>query len=361
MIVEISQLIAMIEDFMIREDQYSMDIGGCVGTGLFRLTLDTVTQFYDFHHILVIEGCQDFVEMMKQRLPNHIFYGEAVYTELDDFFMKRDRELPEFMRSDYNYKTIAKDFNNYDMIIINDAHLIPEPILQMIHDKFYHKIISLVDPFDYDSEKWMYVPTVVDSLSKLSMIQAFARKLYNIETRAIDKNILCGFKDVGNVSIRSVGKQDKHQYVTPSADIIDMVNSRRKMYLHRGQKIICRNRFIEVLTGEDKMDHIFTNNTLGVLTSNKMFANGMYNVKLHNSKHDVNCDLTMDIDESKHYKSFVEPANIISIDTMRYHKFNSIQLVLPVDSEHGITIREFYSVLRNTNNLTIGHLKMKVG
>lgn len=360
MIVEISQMITIIEDFMMREDQYALDIGGCVGTGIFRICMDTVTQYYDFNKILIIDGCQDFVEMAKTRLPNHIFYAEAISTELDDYFMKQELDMPKFMRSDLNYVTHANDYNQFDMIVINDGQLIPDNIIQMIHDKFYGKIITIVDPFDYDSENWMYVPIIVDSLHRLSVIQAYARKLYSIETRAIDKNIICALKNGGNIPLRSIGKQDKNQYVTTSKEIIDMVNERRKPHLQRGQKVICKSRYINVLKGEDTMDHVFTNHSMGILQSNKMLLNGMYNVRLHNSKHDINCDLTMDVEHCQHYETLVEPANIISIDEMRYHKFNSIVLILP-EGDQGVTIRELYSVVRNTNNLTIGHLKSKVG
>jgi hypothetical protein len=361
MIVEISQMITMIEDFVRDQSRYVMDVGGCVGTGIFRICIETVAQFYDFSRILVIEGCQDFVEMQRHRLPNQIFYAESVTSEFDDTFYKLDDpNTPKFMRSDLTVTTNPNDLNTYSIIIVNDAHLIPSETLKMIRNRFYAKIINIVDPFDYKSEQWMSAPTVIDSLNKLSLIQAYARRVYKIETRAIDKNVSCGFKDVGNISIRSVGKRDKHQYVTPSKDIIDLINKRRKQDLRRGQKIICTNKYIDVLKGEDGLDHVFTNHSMGILQSNRQLLNsGSYNVRLHNSIHNINTQLTFDAEHAYHFDTTCIPADIISIDEMRYHKFNSIVLVLPDDK--GITLREMYSVLRCTNNLAVGHLKMKAG
>lgn len=367
MTVEINQMINIIEDFMEREDLYSLDIGGCIGSGIFRICINTVTHYLDFTNILVVEGCQDFVEMMKERIPNHIFYAEAISTMWDDPFVKDSYETPDFMKHDLVYTTAPLNFNRYPLMVINDAHLIDSTILQKIRDNFYGKIIMICDPLDYGGDKWLHVPYVIDSLTRLSVIQAYARSLYEIETRAIDKNIICRFKDAGTVSIRSIGKQDKNQYVTPCEDVIKLVNERRKPELKRGQKIVCKNRYINSYTGEDGCSHIFTNHSMGTLISNKQLINCMYNVKLHNSRHDIVCDLTMDINNTKHYDTYVEPANIIPIEEMRHHKFNSIVLVLPeyetigdeAPKYRGLTRREFYSVLRSTTDLTIGHLKMK--
>jgi hypothetical protein len=69
----------------------------------------------------------------------------------------------------------------------------------------------------------------------------------------------------------------------------------------------------------------------------------------------------MNPDAASYYETIVEPASILSIDDMHHHKFNSIVLVLPEDGRTdytGITNRELYSVLRNTNDLSIGYMRI---
>ena len=46
----------------------------------------------------------------------------------------------------------------------------------------------------------------------------------------------------------------------------------------------------------------------------------------------------------------VKPANVLLVNDIRYHKFNTIVLVMDND----ITTREKYLVLKNTNNLVVG-------
>lgn len=360
MIVDVHELINIIEDWLPNDWSKEIDIGGCVGSGVFKLCMETVTGFINFYNIIVIEGCQDFIEMQPEFLPNHIFYGEAVATGWSNTFHEEDRKLPKFMRSSPIIETYARNLNEYRLMIINDAHLIPEKYLSIIRHTFAGKIINIVDPFDYGAEHYAHAHTVVDSLHKLSTIQAYARSLFNIETRAIDKSVICRVRDVGRIPIRSIGKQDKHQYVTPYKPIIDMVHQRRNDGLRRGQSVICRSEFIN--TFEDTTGiHIFTNQSIGTLVSNRQTVNGLYKVRMHNSKHCVHCDLTMNTNDTPHYEILVEPTNIISIDDMAHHKFNSIVLVLPDESRtdfNGLMPRELYSVLRCTNDLSIGYVKM---
>jgi len=360
MIVEINQMINIIEDFMCNEWVKELDIGGCVGSNIFRICMETVTGFCNFRDIMVIEGCQDFIEMQNEFLPNHIFYGEMVATGWTNTFQEHEQKYAKFLRNEPNIETYARDMNEYRLIVFNDSHLIPDKYKDIVRNTFAGKIINVVDPYDYDAAHYSHAPTVVDSIHKLSTIQAYARRLFNIDTRAIDKNIICRVREVGRIPVRSVGKQDRNQYVTPYKPIIDFVKSRRNDSIKRGQTVICRSNFIN--TYEDKIGmHVFTDKSIGTLQTNRQPTNSLYKVRLHNSKNCINCDLTMDSENTKHYETLVEPASIISIDDMHHHKFNSIVLVLPEDGRTdytGITNRELYSVLRCTNDLAIGYMRI---
>lgn len=360
MIVPINEMINIIEDFMENEWLQEIDIGGCIGSNIFKICMETVTGFLNFREIMIIEGCQDFIEMQPEFIANHIFYGEGVATGWTDELYGDQSKLPKFMRNDPTIVTYPRNMNQYRLIIFNDAHLIPEKYKSIIRKHFAGKIINVIDPYDFNAVGYSHAPTVVDTLHKLSKIQAYARNLINIETRAIDKNIICRVRDVGQIPIRSVGKQDINQYVTPYRKIIDLVNQRRNDGLRRGQKVICRSDFINTYDFPPGM-HVFTNHSLGILQSGKQLMNGLYKVRLHNSKHSINCDLTMNTNDAPRYETLVESASILSIDDMHYHKFNSIVLVLPADGTpdyNGITTRELYSVLRNTNDLSVGYIKM---
>lgn len=360
MIVEINQMINTIEDFMSNPLAYDIDIGGCVGSNIFRICMETVTGFLNFQDILIIEGCQDFIEMQPEFIQNHIFYAEAVATVWSNDFIEHEKLIPSFLRSEPSIETYAINLNKYQLIIINDAHLIPLKYMNMIRKNFGGKIINIVDPYDYHTEHYSHAPTLVDSLSKLSLTQAYARRIFNIETRAIDKKVICRIRDVGKLPLRSVGKQDKYQYVTPYKPIVDLVKERRNDGLRRGQKVICRSKFINTY-GNDIGNHIFTEHSIGTLQTGKQLSNGLYKVRLHNSKHCIHCDLTMKTNDVKHYETQVESANILTIDDMRFHKFNSVVLVLPEEGTpdyNGITGRELYSVLRSTNDLSIGYIRM---
>lgn len=360
MIVEINQMINIIEDFMSNEWIKEIDIGGCVGSNIFRICMETVTGFCNFRDIMIIEGCQDFIEMQNEFLPNHIFYGEMVATGWTNDLREFERNYAKFLRSEPSIETLARDMSEYRLIVFNDSHLIPDKYKDIVRNTFPGKIINVVDPYDYDAAHYSHAPTVVDSIHKLSTIQAYARKLFNIDTRAIDKNIICRVREVGRIPVRSVGKQDRNQYVTPYKPIIDFVKSRRNDSVKRGQTVICRSNFIN--TYEDKIGmHVFTDKSIGTIQTNRQPINSLYKVRLHNSKNCINCDLTMDSENVKHYETLVESASIISIDDMHHHKFNSIVLVLPEDGRTdytGITNRELYSVLRCTNDLAIGYMRI---
>ena len=360
MIVDIHQMINIIEDFMCNDWIKEIDIGGCVGSNIFRICMETVTGFCNFNDIMIIEGCQDFIEMQSEFLPNHIFYAEGVATGWCNDLRENERDLPKFMRSDPSIVTYPRNMNEYRLIVFNDSHLIPDKYKNIIRNSFAGKIINVVDPYDYGCERFTHAPTVVDTINKVSTIQAYARRMFNIETRAIDKNVICRVREIGKIPVRSVGKQDKNQYVTPYKPIIDYVKSRRNDGLRKGQRVICRSNFINTY-GSEIGTHIFTNHSIGTLQTNRQLINGLYKVRLHNSRYHINCDLSMNPDAASYYETIVEPASILSIDDMHHHKFNSIVLVLPEDGRTdytGITNRELYSVLRNTNDLSIGYMRI---
>lgn len=237
MIVEIPEIIDIIDDFISAPYLYDLDIGGCIGTNIFKLCMEEVMAYYPFIKILIIEGCQDFIEMQNTFLGNHIFYAEAVDTNWSNSYYGEELSTPIFMRHKPTIDVTPINFNKFGIIIINDAHLIPQIYLNTIRDNYMGKIIKIADPFDYGGELFMHSHTVIDSLSKLSQLQAYARSLFNIDTRTIDKKVICSLTKLDRMTIRSVGvSPDKRQYVTPYNPIINLVKDRRRDQLRKGQK-----------------------------------------------------------------------------------------------------------------------------
>ena len=111
MIVEINQMINIIEDFMSNEWIKEIDIGGCVGSNIFRICMETVTGFCNFRDIMIIEGCQDFIVMQNEFLPNHIFYGEMVATGWTNDLREFERNYAKFLRSEPSIETLARDMS----------------------------------------------------------------------------------------------------------------------------------------------------------------------------------------------------------------------------------------------------------
>lgn len=353
--VSINTMINLIEDFCEDRsaDKLDVTIGGCIGTSILNLTITTVSGYYDMSEILVIEGCQDYIEIEKERFFSHVFYGElftSTYTKRD----VHGYEDPLFPNEPRVVHNIITDKLKYSIIIVNESHLIDDYFLNIIRDVYKGKIICIVDPFDIDCEKYAGVPTVVDSMNKLSMLQAYGRKLINVETRFIDTSINSKIRDVGNISYRNIGKFGLDQYVTTDKELLQKINNKYSK-IQRLQKVMIVSDDIEHHVDSKGFEHIFMNRSLGIIMSKKLVFNCLYRLKLHNSKECHYFDLSYD--GFKHHQTKIVPANILVPELSKYHKYLSTVLVLSKNGASTISPRQLYSIIRNTNNLTIGYWK----
>lgn len=361
MIVQINEALDIIDSFMKSPSQL-LTIGGCVGTTMLKHVMDTVTAYCSFPQILVIEGCQDYVEMQKRRIPNHIFYGEAMCTTFQAHFDGDDSDLPRFLQREpamYNTISPAK-FNimkKYPVIIINDMHLIDFPFDNAIRSLGYSgKIINIIDPFDVCVENFTHVPTVVDTLSIISPIQAYARSIIGVETRAVNKLSFNKVKDIKKIPLRAVGKIDDKQYISNDIELVQNIRAKQiQTGFKRNQRIICSSPNINSYKNEDKtVDHMFVKKSIATIINPKP-SNGLTTkIRLYNSRNVMFSDITFN-QGCLHYQVSVLPGNILTTAEAAYHKYENSVLVL-TDNGKQLSKRELYSVLRNTNNLAIGHV-----
>jgi hypothetical protein len=102
------------------------------------------------------------------------------------------------------------------------------------------------------------------------------------------------------------------------------------------------------MTGRDGRIYTVTKNTMLVV---EMVHQNSKKVKLRiwNTKFTFESELTYLPDVSIGVIN-VKPANVLLVNDVRYHKFNTTVLVMDND----ITTREKYLILKNTNNLVVG-------
>lgn len=352
-IMELNEFIDSLNDFIDNVSERKYYIGGIVGTNVFKITIDCVLAKTNFENICVIEGCQDYIGLSKPSIcRNHLYYMDLIketkipnYGSGDSF--DRGYMVWNPLTLEYKYEIDTNCFIGFDYIIINDSQLIPPDILNAIENTFPGKIIVIFDPYEYGAESYIGYSNIVDTLSKQSTIVAFARSIFNVPTRSIDKSVKCSVKE-SKISRRSIGSNNS-QYVTNNKFIASalwekQINSSFK----RGQKLWVMDDRIFHIIDSNNVKYSITKNSLLVVDSVPTNRKSL-RLRVWNSKctfnHSVAYKKCDDID-----KIFVVPANMLMIDQMRYHRFSDTVLI----SDNVLNQRERYLIVKNTNNLTIG-------
>lgn len=347
-------MIELLNDYFDSQSTKPMIVGGIIGTNLFQYAIDAATSYTSFEKVLIIEGVQDFIGM-HVNIPyhNHRFYAELFENRL--IMMPRTMDsLESFFTKDLTQKIpVLTRRINTDVVIINDAHLIPEIYLNQLLNDYQSKIVCIVDPFDIGGENYGTVPTVIDTLHKLPNLMVRARGVFGIESRAIDKKV-SSILDKKHVTPRSLGKLDENQYVTNDKDILNMVqNKQRNTPFKKNQKLIVRDKHIihSMVPNELNTGHEFLMTDKTMLQITQTGVNMLYmQMRVFSSKHLVYALPTYQSTGTSG-NIHVDPANILCIDDMRYHRFKNI-LYYPGNAP-SLTKRECYALLKCTNHLTI--------
>lgn len=349
-IYEIHEMIEYLSHFFNESKFRSIGLGEIIGADLLQMVINEATVRFEFNNILIVEGCQDYIGLYKKKIPNHIFYAGILLNELNERMIPYNSFIPKWCQEKNSYKCKVNDgiLNDYSLIIVNNANLIYKDILQNIIKKTTGRCILIGDPFAIHGENFVEYPTLVDSLNKMSPIMTTARQLYGIETRMIDRNIKSDIREA-KVPRRSIGKLDKVQYVTNDPILLEEVrNKQYSIKFRKGLRIMIDSNLVY------HDNEIFvTNYSMGTITQIPNQTKPKMEMRLYNSK-DIFTS-SMDYEGSDHFLSpiKVKPANILSIEEAIHHRFNTLHLVL---TDTDISVREYYSLLRITNNFLISRV-----
>lgn len=352
-VIEEYQMIDLINTYLNTPTFKPCMLGGVVGTTLFEHVFNACMEQFQYNRICIIEGIQDYIGMKKQNpnYHNHFFYAEGF---LNDFIINNEYPfaLESYMynhRVSYKVPIInLKYVNDYDIFIINDAHLIPDEYLQQLLN-MRKKMFVLVDPFDINGERYYHVPTIIDTMKRLPALLVRARALYNIDTRAYDKSTQMTFTR-GKVSKRSIGKLGDTMYSSNDDDIIK--------YAHNKQLVAPskKNHRMMVIDTYTSRPMELNPNPRSVVTKysllqvvNQHKTRNLYNFRIHSSNSNIVTTMSYDKTTPK-TEIHVIPANILLPEHIAHHRFKNVVYV------HGNSkpnIREMYTLMKCTRNLII--------
>ena len=343
-------MIDFLTNFFNSNSNRQITVGGCIGTTIVKDVIDAATAYCQFEKLLVIEGCNDYVMSVRIPVVNYIYYADLFAEVITDGMLQWNPFKPAIMNPKHEYRKYVDTtlLRYYECVVINNAHLIPQDYLNQILSNFSGKIVCIVDPFDIEGETYASYPVVVDTLQKQSVLSATARNLYNIETRSINKKIRCGL-DRRKINRRSIGKMDDCQYITDDKDFCELI--RLKQYqtsLRRNHKLLVTSDHIFVYPDSQGGRKCITKNAL--LVAFNTSSRPLQRFRIHSSKLMINAEVSYTMNEPSHIIG-VKPANILMVEESIHHRYHHTVFVQTKTTFK--TKRYYYSLLKNSNNLTI--------
>lgn len=355
MVIEINEMIDVLDDFC-RNDKHSIVVGGIAGTEIERYTLESVTGVTSWDKVLVLQCCQDYMGLMKEQLPNVIFYGDLFYDEMVDPLIPHNPWRPSIFNMDAEYvtKIRADRIANYEFIVVLNAHLIyDDRWREMIEDNFSGKIIYIVDPIE--GRVSSSVPTITDTLMKVSPMIALARAAVQIDTRSVDRKVPGTLNEVNKMSKRSIGKIDDKQYVTNDHRLLFEIREKQtQSSVRKNQRVLIGRNPIISNTNSNGLITLIPSSMLVVKNPN---SRPLMTHRVYNSKTEFYMDISY-LPDVLLPKSTVPvvAANIITTNEMKLHRFNHTVMCMGDDSH--LSPFDKYVLFKNSNNVTIvSHVK----
>ena len=353
MVVEEYQMIDIINTYLNSITFKPIILGGMIGTSLFEHVFNACMEQFPYERICIIEGIQDYIGMKKQNTNylNHFFYAEG-YINKTIMNNEFPFSLDSYM---YNHKDYIKEpkllferlLYSYDVFIINDAHLIPEEYLIQLKN-LRKKMFILVDPFDINGERYYNVPTIIDSLKRLPILVARARALYNVETRAYDKNAQSSFNTI-KVSKRSIGKLGDTMYVTNDKNIIEYARNKQLVApSKKNHRMMVMDTYVARSLQLTSDQHAVVSKYSMIQVIQQHRTKGIYNFRIYASNNTLINTMSYDMNNPK-VGLHVIPANILTPEQVAHHRFKNVVYV------HGScepSVREMYTLMKCTRNLS---------
>lgn len=351
--LELSEITNRLDAF-VHDDRFSsFIIGEMVGCNLLRQISELLVSYVPFNRILFVSGIQDDV-YAGTLFDNHVFWGSLFDDNVVDGLVAYNGFLPKAQNPNFEYSKILRTYaiSQYQFMVIHQAHKIPRKFLDTLTNSFVGKTILIVDPFDHDGENWSMYGTCVDTFERLSPVDEYARYLYGIDTRAVNRKSHDSITYGDTISLRSVGKVDDKQYVTLDPFLYDAV-TRRQMnspFRKRQKLIVVSDKMNLRAIGDTIVPHAFTNGTLlhidGVRDKQPI-------VRIHASKVYAILPMAYEIDPFRTPSNVIHvmPANIIPLDVALQHRFTHVVFVTTPDYP-SISIRDQYALMKISQNIT---------
>ena len=351
MILEINEMIDFIDDFY-TGDTKEMVIGGIAGTEINTYAIEGCTKYTKFNKILVIEGCQDYIGLLKNPIDNVMHWSDLFVEEIvpplvpfDPWKPRCVQENPTFVNR-LNVDILTK----YEKIIAFDSHLIPYEVKKLISDTYKGQILWVIDPVEAMNYFDESLPIIVDTLRKVSPIIAMARQTVGVETRAVDTKIRGSINETSKINKRSIGKIDDKQYITNDFELYnEIINRQKEIPFRKNQKVIVEDDLVDMMTENGVRKASLARDSMLVIENAN--SKPLMKLRLYNSKITYYADISYEtpLHHIVRGKIRVRPANIITVALMKYHRYNHTILVLA----HPLNPAQKYSVLKNSNNVTL--------
>lgn len=335
-------------------------VGGIAGTEINKFAIDAATRHHKFNKVLIIEGCQDYIGLMKNPLPNVKHWGDLFVEDVIEPLVPFDPWKPKVAQPNavptYTNRIDVEKLSHYEMMVVFDAQLIPRRIQSAISYTFSGQIIWVYDPAEPNGHVFVNqqnIPVVIDTLRKLSPILALARDALGIETRAVDRKVKGSVVETAKMNKRSIGKIDDKQYVGNDYDFTtDILNKQYDSPFRKNQRVLVSSDIVDMMTENGVRKTTIGYNSMLVIENPN--SKPLMKLRLYNSKTyyfgDITYDRTSNIRALMRRDQIrVRPANIIIPDEVKYHRYNHTVVVLG----YPLNRYEKYSVLKNSNNVTV--------
>lgn len=351
-------MIDLIDDFYTGESKEMM-VGGIAGTPINKFAVEGCTKYTKFEKILIIEGCQDYIGLLKNPIANVKHWSDLFVEEMVAPLTPFDPWVPKVMQEEPTYvnRLNPEAISKYEKIIVFDAHLIPRPVQKVLSENFKGQILWVTDAVEDARTSYnTSIPIITDSLSKLSPIIAMARAEIGVDTRSIDTKVR-GTVHEAKLGIKSIGKLDDKQYVTNDYALYDEVLKRQlESPFKKNQKVIVRDDLVDMMEENGVRKASVGKHSLLVIENAN--SRPLMKLRLYNSKITYYADI--EYEQMLHHKPrgkiYVDPANIMLLyDEFRFHRYNHTVLVLTEPISKNLR----YTVLKNSNNVTIVDRKRK--
>lgn len=376
-VIEINEMNDYLEDFF-ESNKHDTIVGGIAGTQIEKLVLDTAVSYTkDFNRVLVVNGCQDYIEMLKQPVRNVVFWADLFDTEeYSNSPVDLLTDVPKIFRPKATYITriIPGSVSSrlYDVMVVFNAHLIPDPAIDNIKRNFNQKIIFVIDPieckythnhFRFHSDIKRY-NIITDSINKVSTLTAYARFVIGVESRGIDESV-AGVINIKKINMRSIGKSGKN-YVSNDINIVNNIRNKQiNQNFKRGMHVIVNdnngdgdNTIITRIHDNNYNSHsIVSGSMLTIIDSNHSpmcFSPFLSKVKLYwNLEYDKKPEIEI---PGYHEKKSITvlPANILLPHQIIYHRYTELTFVSSSDVPIPADLQ--YIILKNSKNVTIAKI-----